>query len=278
MFKTIGDLNVHYDVQGTGYPMVLLHGGGSRAQTFEEMVPILAKSFQVYTFDMRGFGDTQRPAEPRLSHELWRDDLRRFLDAFGLAKVVLGGWSLGGGVALNFIIDHPDRVSHLVLIGAMSPRMPSSDRSGFQRRRELIERGATAEEIVKETFEFTKKAFSPYSLEHKPQAVEALRQEHLRNNPAHYLEMLRANENRPKIGDRLGEIRCPTLIVVGEHDVRTPVALSEDLNKVIPNSLMKIIPNCGHFYSYEQPELVSHTMLGYLGAFGAAGGAVQRGR
>ena len=76
MFKTIGDLNVHYDVQGTGYPMVLLHGGGSRAQTFEEMVPILAKSFQVYTFDMRGFGDTQRPAEPRLSHELWRDDLR----------------------------------------------------------------------------------------------------------------------------------------------------------------------------------------------------------
>ena len=156
--------------------------------------------------------------------------------------------------------------------------MPSSDRSGFQRRRELIERGATAEEIVKETFEFTKRAFSPYSLEHKPQAVEALRQEHLRNNPAHYLEMLRANENRPKIGDRLGEIRCPTLIVVGEHDVRTPVALSEDLNKVIPNSLMKIIPNCGHFYSYEQPELVSHTMLGYLGAFGAAGGAVQRGR
>ena len=73
MFKTIGDLNVHYDVQGTGYPMVLLHGGGSRAQTFEEMVPILAKSFQVYTFDMRGFGETQRPAEPRLSHELWRE-------------------------------------------------------------------------------------------------------------------------------------------------------------------------------------------------------------
>ena len=66
MFKTIGDLNVHYDVQGTGYPMVLLHGGGSRAQTFEEMVPILAKSFQVHTFDMRGFGDTQRPAQPRL--------------------------------------------------------------------------------------------------------------------------------------------------------------------------------------------------------------------
>jgi proline iminopeptidase len=106
-------------------------------------------------------------------------------------------------------------------------------------------------------------------VQHRPQAVEALRQEHLRNNPASYLEMLKANETRPKIGDRLGEIRCPTLIVVGEHDGRTPVPMSEDLNKAIPGSFMKIIPNCGHFYSYEEPELVSHTILTYLKAFGA---------
>jgi pimeloyl-ACP methyl ester carboxylesterase len=269
MFKQIGDLNVHYEVHGDGYPLILLHGGGSRAQTFEEMAPILAKSFRVYTFDMRGFGETKRPADPKLSHELWRTDLLRFLDAFGLEKVVLGGWSLGAGVSLNFTIHHPGRVSHLVLIGAMSPRLESSDRSGFQRRRELIEKGATPEEIVAATFEFTKKAFSPYTIQHKPQAVEALRQEHLRNNPAYYLEMLQANENRPKIGDRLGEVRCPTLIVAGEHDGRTPLAMSEDLNKAIPSSLMKIIPNCGHFYSYEHPELVSNTILTYLEAFGA---------
>lgn len=248
--------------------MVLLHGGGSRAQTFEEMVPILSKSFRVYTFDMRGFGDTKRPPEPKLSHEIWRADLLRFLEAFGLQKVVLGGWSLGGGVSLDFTIHHPERVSHLIIIGARSPRIESMDRSGFQRRQALIERGATPEEIVAETFEFTKNAFSPHSVQHKPQAVESLRQEHLRNNPAYYLEMLRANENRPKIGDRLGEIGCPTLILVGEHDVRTPLPNAEDLNKAIPGSLMKIIPNCGHFYSYEQPELVSNTMMSYLKAFG----------
>ena len=101
MFKQVGDLNIHYEVQGDRYPLVLLHGGGSRAQTFEEMVPILSKSFHVYTFDMRGFGETKRPPEPKLSHELWRADLLRFLDAFGLEKVVLGGWSLGGGVSLD---------------------------------------------------------------------------------------------------------------------------------------------------------------------------------
>jgi len=269
MFQKIGDLDVHYDVEGNGPPMVLLHGGGSRAQTFEEMAPILSASFRVYAPDLRGFGETRRPPEPRLSHELWLVDLLGFLDALGLDQVVLGGWSLGAGVCRNFVLHHPRRVSHLVLIGAMSPRLPSSDRSGFQRRRELIERGASAEEIVKETFEFTKRAFSPATLANKPEAVEALRQEHLRNNPAHYLEMLEANENRPKIADRLGEIRCPTLVLVGEHDVRTPLGMSEDLNKAIPSSLMKIIPDCGHFYSYEQPEVVSRIMLTYLKAFGA---------
>jgi len=270
MFKRIADLNVHCEVQGEGAPLVLLHGGGSRAQTFEEMVPILAKAWRVYTFDMRGFGDTERPAVPKLSYDVWQADLLRFLDAFGLEQVVLGGWSLGGAVALNFTLQYPSRVSQLVIIGAMSPRLEVSDRSGFERRRALIERGATPAEIVAETFEFTKKAFSPYSLAHKPHAVEALRQEHLRNNPAAYLEMLQANENRPKIGDRLHEIRCPTLIVVGEHDGRTPLPMAEDLNKAIPRSFLKIVPQCGHFYSYEQPAVVSQTILTFLAAFAAA--------
>ncbi len=132
-----------------------------------------------------------------------------------------------------------------------------------------MEKGATPEQIVAETFEFTKRAFSPFSLEHNPAAIEALRQEHLRNNPRNYLEMLEANEHRPAIGDRLGEIRCPTLIVVGEHDARTPVAMSEDLNKAIPTSFLKIVRNCGHFYSYEQPERVCEVMTTFLEAFGA---------
>lgn len=281
MFKQIGDLEVHYEMHGEGYPLVLLHGGGSRSQTFEEMVPLLSKSFRICTYDLRGFGETKRPREPRLSYELWRQDLLRFLEAFGLDEVALGGWSLGGGVALDFAVNHPGWVTHLVIMGAASPRLERSDRSGFERRRQLIESGAKPEQIVAETFEFTRKAFSPDSIARKPHAVEAIRQEHLRNNPQSYLEMLDANEHRPNIGGRLGEICCPTLIIVGEHDGRTPVAMSEDLNKAIPTSFLKIIPNCGHFYSYEQPEVVSDAIVTFLEAFGAGTvreGAVGRSR
>jgi pimeloyl-ACP methyl ester carboxylesterase len=91
-----------------------------------------------------------------------------------------------------------------------------------------------------------------------------LRQEHLRNNPRHYLEMLQANEDRPKIGDCLDEIRCPTLIIVGEHDGRTPLMMADDLNKAIPQSFLKIVPQCGHFYGYEQPAGVSETISSFL--------------
>lgn len=267
MFKQIGDLNVNYDIQGSGYPLVLLHGGGSRSSAYEEMVRILSKKFTVYTYDLRGFGETVRPAQPTLTHELWRDDLRDFMDSVGLEKAAVAGWSLGGAVVLNYVLTYPERVSHVILIGASSPRLAASDRSGFEARRKLIESGATAEEIVAKTFEFTKGAFSPHSREHNPGAVEKLRQEHLKNDPQSYLEMLQAQLDRPELGPRLGEIKCPTFLIVGDADGRTPLPNSEDLNLAIDGSYMKVVKNCGHFYGFEQPEITSQSIIGFLKAF-----------
>ena len=122
MFKQIGDLNVSYEVHGDGYPLILLHGGGARARSFEDMVPILAKQFTVYTYDQRGFGETVRPPEPALSSDQWREDALQFMDSFELEKVALGGWSLGAATALNFALAYPQRVSHLILIGAGAGR------------------------------------------------------------------------------------------------------------------------------------------------------------
>ena len=268
MFKQVGDLNINYEVHGEGNPLLLLHGGGSRASCFEDMVPILSKDFKTYAYDQRGFGDTVRPENPPLGHDLWKEDLRAFMDSVDLKKAAIVGWSMGAAVALNFVLAYPDRVSHLILIGASSPRLTPSDRSGFNNRRELIESGATAEEIVEKTFEFTKNAFSAYSREHNPRAVEKIRQEHLSNNPQSYLQMLDAQANKPPLGPRLGEISCPTLVIAGDSDGRTPLENSVDLNKAIPNSYLKLIPDCGHFYGYEQPEFTSRAMVNFLKAFG----------
>ena len=134
MFKQIGDLDVCYEVHGEGYPLLLLHGGGSRASCYEDMVPILSKDFTTYAYDLRGFGDTVKPESPPLGHDLWMEDLRSFMDSFDLKKAAIAGWSMGAAVALNFVLNYSDRVSHLILIGAGSPRIARSDRSGFENR------------------------------------------------------------------------------------------------------------------------------------------------
>lgn len=266
-FRQIGDLNVSYEVAGEGNPLLLLHGGGSRASCYEDMVPILSKQFKTYSYDQRGFGDTVKPENPPMGHELWREDVRSFMDSFNLDKTALVGWSMGAGIALNFVLTYPERVSHLILIGAGSPRLPASDRSGFESRRKLIESGATAEEIVEKTFDFTKAAFSQYSQDHNAYAVEKIREEHLRNDPKAYLQLLEANADRPKLGPRLGEISCPTLLIVGDSDGRTPLPNTIDLNMAIPGSFMKVVQDCGHFYGYEQPEATCSAMIDFLKAF-----------
>lgn len=267
MFVQVNGCDIHYEVSGEGKPLILVHGTGADAQSFEDMIPLLNKDFKVYAYDMRGFGETVRPAEVPLSDSLWADDLAGLMRELGLERAAIAGWSLGGIVTMKFALVYPQMVSQLVLIGSASP-LPSAtpmDRSGFEMRRKLAEAGASIEEIVEKTFEFSKGAYSPYIVENKPEALEKLRQTLLRNDPKSYADVIKAT--RSDFGPQLGEIRQPTLIIVGEDDARTPVEMSAGLNKAIPDSYMKILENCGHFYSFEQPEETCQIMRNFLKRF-----------
>jgi pimeloyl-ACP methyl ester carboxylesterase len=267
MFLGVGDLDVYYEDQGQGHPLVLVHGTGADTFSWVEMTPILARSFRVIALDMRGFGQTRRPAEPRLSHDVWRDDLRRFIETLGLPRVALAGWSLGGTVALNFAVHHPALVSHLVILGSASPRVALSDRGGFAERIRLAEAGEPIETIIDKTFEFTASALSPGVRRTNPRAEQLTRELLLRNRPEWYAEAVAANARRPDIGARLGEIACPTLIIVGDADTRNGPEHAQDLTKAIPGAYMKVIEDCGHFYGFEQPAATADAMVRFLTAF-----------
>ena len=132
-------------------------------------------------------------------------------------------------------------------------------------RQRLAEEGALIEEIVEKTFEFSKSAYSPYSVQNKPEAVEKLRQTLLRNDPKSYADVIKST--RRDISQELGDIKHPTLIIVGDADSRTPLEMSAGLNRTIPNSYMKIIENCGHFYGFEQPEETCRVIINFMKAF-----------
>jgi len=267
MFRTVGDLDVYYEEQGGGHPLVLVHGTGADTFSWVEMTPILARSFRAVALDLRGFGQTRRPVEPVLSHAVWREDLRRFIETLRLGPVALAGWSLGGTVALNVAVHYPALVSHLVVLGSASPRLPLSDRGGFTERLRLAQAREPIETIIDKTFEFTASALSPVARRTNPRAEQLTRELLLRNRPEWYAEAVAANAQRPEIGGRLGEITCPALIIVGDADTRNGPEHAQDLTKAIPGAYMKVIESCGHFYGFEQPAATADAMVRFLTAF-----------
>jgi pimeloyl-ACP methyl ester carboxylesterase len=268
MFAEVGGCNFYYEIAGKGPPLVLVHGTGADCQSFADVVPILSRQFKVYSYDMRGHGKTVRLTDDPLSDDIWADDLAALMTHLELPSAAISGWSLGGLIAMNFVLRHPRMASCLLLMGSRSP-LPSSatgDRSGFAVRLKMAAEGASIEEIVEATFEFSLGAYSPHTVQNNPEAVEKLRRSLLRNDPKSYAELLGAT--RADIASRLGEIECPTLIVVGEDDARAPVGQAEGLSAAIPNSYMKIMQRCGHFYGFEQPEETCRIMTRFLQAFG----------
>jgi len=253
MHRRIADLDVNYEVAGSGEPVVLIHGAGADLLTWDEVVPHLVAHFRVWRMDQRGFGRTIRPRSPRLSLDVWTQDLLAFMDAQQIDRAALVGWSMGGAVALNFAARYTSRVSHLIPIGTPGPKWVPMDTSGFDARQRMADSGASVEQIVDATFEFTKAAFSRWSREHNAPAVEKMRLTLLRNDSGNYAEMVATLEGLSAYGALLGQITAPTLVICGAEDGRTPPTMSAAIHEGIRHSRLAIMPDCGHYYGYEKP-------------------------
>ena len=114
MKTQINGANIHYRGEGAGFPIVMLHAGVADSRMWQAQADEFAKQFDVVRPDMRGFGDSELPPHP------WkpREDLLALMDELRLKPAHLVGCSMGGSLAIDFVIDHPERVSKLVLVGA----------------------------------------------------------------------------------------------------------------------------------------------------------------
>ena len=116
------DIRLHYEKQGSGPPLVLLHGNGEDGSYFARQMEDFSRDFTVYALDTRGHGQSPRGTAP-FTISQFADDLLAFLDSEGLERPDLLGFSDGGNIALTFALRHGDRVERLVLNGAnLSPK------------------------------------------------------------------------------------------------------------------------------------------------------------
>ena len=245
---------IHYLVAGAGPPLVMVHGLGGRAQDWALLLPPLARhGFHVYALDLLGYGRSSRP-DVDYSIALESGVLRQFFEALHLEGADLGGWSMGGWVALKFTLDHPERVRRLVVFDSAGLKFkPRFDTRLFDSK--------TPAEVNRYMAVLT-----PHP-PHQPDFVardiirEMARESRVVNRALASME--RGDE---QLDGRLGAIRAPVLIVWGSEDAVVPLWCGEEMHREMPQSILAVIDGCGHLAPVECRRRVLPETLHFLEA------------
>lgn len=247
---------------GTGPPVVLLHAFPLNASMWMPQREALGVTHRVITPDQRGFGGSQLGHdEPSLDQVA--DDVAAMLDARKIDRVVLGGLSMGGYVAMSFLRRHGHRVSALVLadtkLGADSPEAAANR---LRIAEDVVAAGSSAQlvdELLPGLLGETSRARRALVLGR----VKAL----LEKAPPYAVAWAqRAMAVRPDSTADLAAVAVPTLVLVGEEDTISPPADSEQIAKTVPNAQLVRIPDAGHLSAMEAPAEFNAAVAEFLAA------------
>jgi 2-hydroxy-6-oxonona-2,4-dienedioate hydrolase len=219
-------------------PIVMVSGVALSGRYLVPAGAELARSFPVFIPDLPGFGRSKAPAEPLTVRRLG-DDLGRWMQAADLTGAVLLGNSFGCQVAVEAALQHPDRVSCLVLQG------PTVDPAARTLRRQLARLAADAPR--------------------EPPSLGPLQlADWVRTGPRRIA--LAAREMlRHRIEERLPEVRCPTLVITGSRDPIAPPAWAAQAAALVPRGELRVVPGAAHSMTYSSPLELSRLTASFLG-------------
>lgn len=242
-----------YELAGSGKNIVLLHDGMVNREIWDEQFPVLSKTYRVVRYDRRGYGKSSDP-EMKYSHI---DDLNKLLIQLKIDKAIIFGMSSGGRLAIDFTLTYPEKVTGLVLVGAVV--------SGFGYTSHMITRGGHFD---------PKKITDPVKVNEyyiKDDPYEIYSENTAAKEKVMKLLPFLARQNRvptqpaAKVAVRsLSEIKVPALILVGEFDIPDVHAHAGVINAGIVYSKREIIAQSGHLIPIEQPALFNETVMNFL--------------
>ncbi len=250
-----------YDL--TGSPdapvVVLIHGLGLTRSTWDDFVPALARDYRVLSYDLIGHGESALPqVKPSLT--VLSEQLVRLLDELAIPHATLIGFSLGGMINRRFTLDHPARVTALVILNSPHERTPPAQRLVEERAAQTSAGGPAA--TIDSTLE---RWFTPQFLKGSPDVVARVRATVLANNPESYTghrQVLASGVTeliRP-----LPPITAPTLVMTSEHDSGSTPAMSHAIASEIARAQTVIVPGLQHLGLIERPDLFTAEILGFL--------------
>ena len=243
-------MKLAWERQGSGAPLLLIHGLGYARWGWEPVLPGLAERFDVIMFDNRGIGESDAPPGPYTVVEMAADAVQ-VLDEAGVERAHVVGTSLGGMIAQELALSYPERVDRLVLAGTTpgGPRaypMP-------QVTVDLIAESATLEPAVA-LRRFVENALASGTVERRPEIVERILEHRLATaqDPAAWGAQAAAAVAFDAY-DRLGGLIAPTLVQSGTEDVVIDPRNSFLLGDLLPNAEAAHFPGCGHLFFWEKP-------------------------
>jgi pimeloyl-ACP methyl ester carboxylesterase len=258
-YVEVGGYKMHYlearPAKGTaGTPLLLVHGLGARGEDWSAMIPALAaKGFHVYAPDLLGYGRSERP-DVSYSIAMEETSVTDFMKAVGLTRADVGGWSMGGWIAIKMALDHPELVDRLVVYDSAGIYFPPtfgpdlfvpSDAAGIKRLVTIL---------------------SPHPHQVPDFVTKALLRKFAETGWVINRSMAQMTTGKDLLDFRLHGVQQPTLIVWGSKDDLIPLGVGRKMHELIPGSTLNIVEGCGHLAPLECSKPVVEATADFLRA------------
>jgi 3-oxoadipate enol-lactonase len=254
---TANGIEINYEIAGNGPWLTLSHSLACNLHMWDEQMDALTSKYKVLRYDTRGHGASSAPAAAYTLEQL-ADDAHALFAALGIKETHWAGLSMGGMIGQTYALKYPGVFKSMVLADTTS-RYPADAQPAWNDRIKSVEANgmqAIADATLARWFTEPYRKTNPPALARVGASIRA-------TPVAGFVGCCHAI---PKINvtHRLKDVRCPTLVIVGEQDPGTPVAMAREIHDAMPGSELVIIASAAHLSNIEQPQAFNAALLGFL--------------
>ena len=254
-YVTVNGYRMHYLVGGSGRPLLLVHGLGSRGEDWANLIPqLIHNGNHVYALDLLGYGDSDQPRDARYSIAQQAAMVEGFLDSQHLQQVDMAGWSMGGWIAMQVALQQPQRIRRLVLLDSAGLRFQLSfDPALFQ--------PASPTDLVK-----LEEILIPH-----PRPLPGFLAMAMLRRGDHVGWVVRRSVQSMMTGEdlvdgKLGALTMPVLIGWGDQDKLIPLSVGYRLHQEMLQSVLDVYDGCGHLAPQDCVSQVGPSVVDFLNA------------
>ncbi len=256
----VGDIGVGYRVYGNGYPLVMIMGYGSTMQLWEPaLIRTLSSHYKVIVFDNRGMGNTES-GQKEFTIGQFADDTAGLMEALGISRAHVLGWSMGSLIAQELVLRHPEKVNRLVLYAA------HCDAAMFPPAPEILQKMTDSSGTPEEQgMRYISVLFPAQWLRSNGQRIREVFYRPMGNISGESVgrQGMAIGEWKGST-DRLGAIGLPVLLLAGAEDQLVPVRNSQFMSGKIPGAKLTLVENGGHGLMFQYPDLFCEKVFGFL--------------